>query len=75
MEKNPIKSFGIHYGYNKIEYDTLNIENKITKIDTLPNITYVASNSIISNEYITQISSKIYEYIWGSKRDKIKREA
>jgi hypothetical protein len=39
----------------------------------LPNITYIASVCTITKEYIQRFDTMIYNFIWGGKKDRIKR--
>ena len=45
----------------------------IVKSLILPNITYIASNSIISKDNLQEFKTLIYKYIWDDKPDKVKR--
>ena len=45
----------------------------VVKSLILPNLTYLASNTIISKDNIQRFKTLIYNFIWKSKRDKIKR--
>ena len=54
----------------------LSIMGKIVIIKSLllPNITYLASNMIIPKDYLQKIKTKLYNFIWDGKRDRVKRD-
>ena len=45
----------------------------VVKSLILPNLTYLANTSSINKEYINKFKKLIYNFIWDSKREKIKR--
>lgn len=45
----------------------------IVKSLLIPNLTYIASNSVLSKEAVQKFKTLIYNFIWDSKRDRIKR--
>ena len=48
-------------------------KNTIVKFLLLPNITYIASGCTIPKECIQRFKAMIYNFIWGGKKDRIKR--
>ena len=44
-----------------------------TKSLILPNLTYIASNTVIPKDSLQKLKTLIYIFIWNGKRDKIKR--
>ena len=54
----------------------LSIMGKIVKIKSLllPNITYLASYMIIPKDYLQKTKTKLYNFIWDGKRDRVKRD-
>ena len=45
----------------------------VTKTLLLPNITYVATNTVIPKEVLRNFNSMLFNFIWSGKKDKIKR--
>ena len=45
----------------------------IAKSLLLPNITYIISNTVLKQQNIQKIKTSIYNYIWNSKVEKVKR--
>ena len=48
---------------------------KITILKALvfPNITFIASNSIISKEHLQEFKNLVYNFLWNGKTDRVKR--
>ena len=44
----------------------------VVKSLIIPNITYIATITIIPDMYLTQIKKLIYQYIWNSKLEEVK---
>jgi hypothetical protein len=72
IEKQLQKTKEIINNWNK---RNLSIIGKITIVKSLllPNITYIASVCTIPKEYIQRFKTMIYNFIWGGKKDRIKR--
>ena len=72
MEKQFIKSEKIIHSWSKKH---LTMMGRITVVKTLvlPNITYVATVTDISKDYISKFKKLIYNYIWENKSEKVKR--
>ena len=72
IEKQLQKTKAIINNWNK---RNLRIIGKITIVKSLllPNITYIASVCTIPKEYIQRFDTMIYNFIWGGKKDRIKR--
>ena len=45
----------------------------VVKSLILPNLTYLASNTILSKDNIQKFKSLVYKFIWNGKKDKVKR--
>ena len=72
IEKQLLKCEKLIHDWKK---RNLSIIGKIMIIKSLilPNITYIASNSIIPKDKLQEFKNLIYNYIWDGKPDKVKR--
>ena len=86
--RSPVRILGVHVSYNDKENNELNFHLKIRKMQTnldiwrarnlkplgLSQLVYSASTLNVPEEITPILKTKLFDFLWNNKKDKIKRE-